>query len=119
MTENNSIQKEGKPYWVKTILNTAGEPEQETKSRKANLIEFFGVMTFILVDLWFLAYPAVLLRIDWLNTLSIVLLVIGALSLFFISPNIHKDEFNGWGLGNPINLFKEIKEAEKNKKFIL
>ncbi|MGQ4873809.1 MAG: hypothetical protein ACP6IY_07040 [Promethearchaeia archaeon] len=119
MTENNSIQKEGKPHWVKTILNTAGEPEQETKSRKANLIEFFGVMTFILVDLWFLAYPAVLLGIGWLNTLSIVLLVIGALSLFFISPNIHKDEFNGWGLGNPINLFKEIKEAEKNKKFIL
>lgn len=109
----------GKPHWVRALSNTAGELEQETKSRKANLIEFFAVMTFILVDLWLIAYPAVLLGIDWLNTLSIVLLVIGALYLFFVAPNWHKDEFYGWGLGNPVVLISEIKEAQQKKKIAL
>ncbi|MHA1149441.1 MAG: CPBP family glutamic-type intramembrane protease [Promethearchaeota archaeon] len=110
---------EGKPYWVRSLTNTAGELEQETKTRKSNLIEFFAVMTFIMVDLWLIAYPAHLLGITWLNTLSIVLLVIGALFLLLISPNIHKDEFHGWGLGTPIDLFHQIKRAEQWKKIIL
>ncbi|MGV9203658.1 MAG: type II CAAX prenyl endopeptidase Rce1 family protein [Promethearchaeia archaeon] len=108
-----------KPHWEVAIRNTAGEFEQEMMSRKENAIEFFAVMAFLLADLWLVAYPAVLLGIEWLNTLSIVLLVIGALYLFFVSPNIHKDEFHGWGLGNPVNLFREIKAAEKKKKYTL
>jgi len=119
MIEQKSSIGEEKSHWVRAIPNTAGELEQETKSRKANMIEFFFVMTFILVDLWLIAYPAVLMGIKWLDTLSIVLLVIGALFLFFVSPNLHKDEFNGWGLGNPINLFHEIRNSEKNKKITL
>ena len=108
-----------KPHWEVAIRNTAGEFEQEMLSRKKNAIEFFGVMAFILIDLWLLAYPAVLLGIEWLNTLSIILLVIGALYLFFVSPNIHKDEFHGWGLGNPIDLVKEIRKANRKRKYLL
>ena len=108
-----------KPNWEVAIRNTAGEFEQEMLSRKKNAIEFFGVMAFILIDLWLLAYPAVLLGIEWLNTLSIILLVIGALYLFFVSPNIHKDEFHGWGLGNPIDLVKEIRKANQKRKYLL
>ncbi|MHA1291531.1 MAG: hypothetical protein ACTSQJ_02555 [Promethearchaeota archaeon] len=115
---SKQIQK-GKAHWVRSIENTSGELEQETKSRKSNLIEAFLVMILILVDLWLIAYPAVLLGIEWLNILSIAILVVGAIIIILISPNIHKDEFTGWGLGNPKYLIEEIKNAEKSKQIIL
>ncbi len=116
--DENNCKLESKPHWVRAIQNTAGELEQETQSRKENLIEFFFTMTLILVALWLIAYPAVLLGIEWLNILAIVILAIGGITLL-ISPLIHKDEFSGWGLGNPITLYKDIKEAETPKKIIL
>ena len=119
MSEEETRQIEGKPHWVRSLRNTAGELEQETKTRKSNLIEFFFTMTLVLVTLWLMAYPAVLMDIDWLNTLSIVILAVGAIILILIGPLIHKDEFSGWGLGNPLYLYRDIKEAEKSKKIIL
>ena len=119
MNETTQDTGEIKPHWQKYVRNTAGEHEQEMFSRKENLMEFFSVMTLILVDLWLIAYSAVLLGIEWLNVLSMVILVAGALFLFFVSPNLHKDEFTGWGLGNPLTLFRNLKEAEKSKKIAL
>lgn len=119
MSEEETRQIEGKPHWVRALRNTAGELEQETKTRKSNLIEFFFTMTLVLVTLWLMAYPAVLMDIDWLNTLSIVILAVGAIILILIGPLIHKDEFSGWGLGNPLYLYRDIKKAEKSKKIIL
>ncbi len=114
--EKNRI--EGKPHWKRSVRNTAGELEQEMFSRKENLVEFFAAMTFILVDLWFIAYPAVLLGIAWLNVLSIVLLVIGALFLFLIGPNLHRDEFTGWGLGNPLYFYRSFKKETGAKRIL-
>jgi len=119
MSEKSDRSTEGKLHWVRSLRNTAGELEQETKTRKSNLIEFFLTMTIVLVTLWLMAYPAVLMDIDWLNTLSIVILAVGAIILILLGPHIHKDEFTGWGLGNPIYLYRDIKKAEKPKKIIL
>ncbi len=118
MSELEKNRVEGKPHWKRSIQNSAGELEQEMFSRKENLIEFFAAMTFILVDLWLIAYPAVLLGIAWLNTLSIVLLVIEALFLFLIGPNIHRDEFSGWGLGNPLYIYRSFKKETGLKKVL-
>ena len=41
MSKNTNRSSEGKPHWIKSLRNTAGELEQETKTRKSNLIEFF------------------------------------------------------------------------------
>jgi hypothetical protein len=119
MTEQETRYPAGKEHWVRAIKNTAGELEQETKSRKSNAIEFFLIMTLLLVTLWLMAYPAVLLDIDWLNTTAIIILAVGALIFILFGPHIHKDEFKGWGLGNPVHLYKFIKESDKKTKIIL
>jgi hypothetical protein len=119
MVEQEIRYPKGKEHWVRALQNTAGELEQETKTRKSNLIEFFLTMTIILVTLWLMAYPAVLLDIDWLNTTAIVILAVGALILILFGPHIHKDEFTGWGLGNPVHLYKLIKRSRKNIKILI
>ncbi len=119
MTEHETRFPKGKEHWVRAIQNTAGELEQETKTRKSNAIEFFLTMTIVLVTLWLMAYPAVLLDIEWLNTTAIVILAVGAIILILIGPNVHRDEFSGWGLGNPKYLIRDIKEANKTNKIIL
>ena len=116
MTEQEIRYPKGKEHWVRAIQNTAGEYEQETKTRKSNAIEFFFTMTLVLVTLWLMAYPAVLLDIDWLNTAAIAILAVGAIILILIGPNIHRDEFSGWGLGNPKYLIQDIKAGSKNSK---
>ena len=118
-TETKLYLTEPKPHWIRYLTNTAGELEQETKTRKSNLIEFFLTMTLILVTLWLMAYPAVLLDIEWLNILSIVILVLGAIILILIGPLVHKDEFKGWGLGNPLYLYRDIKDGRASKKILL
>jgi len=119
MAEQEERYPEGKEHWVRTIKNTAGELEQETKTRKSNLIEFFLTMTIVLVTLWLMAYPAELLDIDWLNTVAIAILAIGAIVFILIGPFVHKDEFSGWGLGNPKYLIRDIRKADRQKKIIL
>lgn len=119
MSEDVKRVSEGKPHWVKSLKNTSGELEQETLSRKENLIEAFFTITLVLVTLWLMAYPAVLLGIGWLNILAIAMLAIGAIILILVMPFVHKDEFSGWGLGNPKALVDNIRRAEKPKKVLL
>ena len=95
--------------WVRSITNTCGEPEREAKSRKHNVIEAFAVMTFVLTILWLFAYPfGVLLKIEAVNTISHVLLFLGAAYLLVVSPLLHKDTLYSWGLGDPVKLLKTL-----------
>lgn len=98
--------------WVRSLPNTAGEMERETKSRRFNVIEAFGVMTFVLVVLWFVQYPfGVLMKIKAAEAFSTILLILGALCILFISPwLIHRDTLASWGLGNPVALFRRLRD---------
>ncbi|HEV2208771.1 MAG TPA: CPBP family glutamic-type intramembrane protease [Verrucomicrobiae bacterium] len=89
----------------KSLINTAGEPEREVRSRRANLLEALGVMLLLLVALWWVAYPVgVLLRVQ-AGSLGGGALV-AALLLFAgaLSPRWHRDTLASWGLGNPLEL---------------
>ena len=98
--------------WVRSIPNTCGELEREAKSRKFNAIEPIAVMTFCLVILWALEYPfGVLMKIESANTIGSLLLFFGAMYLLFVSPFIHKDTLSSWGLGNPVALWRNIRQS--------
>lgn len=119
MTEERAIKSEPKPHWETYLANTSGELEQETKSRKYNAIEFFGAMILVLSVLWLFAYPlGVLMGIEIVNTISYIILGIAAIWLL-VSPLVHKDEFSGWGLGNPKALYTNIKNSKNPKKIAL
>lgn len=95
--------------WVRSVINTCGEPEREAKSRKFNIIEAFAVMTFVLVVLWAVQYPfGVLMKIKAVNTVGNVLLFGGAMYLLFVSPFVHRDTLTSWGLGDPVALWRRL-----------
>ncbi len=101
-----------KDTWVRSISNTAGEFEREAKSRRFNVIEPFAMMTYCLVLLWFVQYPfGVLMKIEAANTITTVLLTLGALYLLFVSPRIHRDTLASWGLGDPVALWRLVREG--------
>lgn len=105
---------------VGLIANTAGELEPEARSRRFNLIEGVGMMTFVLVVLWFVAYPlGVLGDIAIANPISQALLTAGALFILFVSPFLHRDSLNSWGVGNPATLIRWYREHEGPKRFLL
>ncbi|HUW60027.1 MAG TPA: CPBP family intramembrane glutamic endopeptidase [Candidatus Bathyarchaeia archaeon] len=95
--------------WTRSIINTCGEAERESKSRKFNIIEAFAVMTFTLVVLWVVQYPfGVLLKMKAVNNVGNVLLFAGAMYLLFVSPFVHRDTLASWGLGDPVALWRRL-----------
>ncbi len=106
--------------WVRSIPNTCGELEREARSRRFNAIEAFAVMTFCLVILWYVQYPfGVLKGNKEIESLSSVMLFLGAMYLLFVSPFLHKDTLSSWGLGNPVALVRLIRESRDAKGFAI
>jgi len=94
-----------------SIVNTCGELEREVKSRTYNIIEAFVMMTICLFVLWFIIYPfGELMEIGSAQFAGCILLGFGAVYILFASPFIHKDTLSSWGLGNPVALYKNIRE---------
>ncbi len=105
---------------VPWITTTAGDRERESKSRRYNLLEALGIMTFILVLLWPVAYLfGVLGKNDSVNTFANILIFMGAFYLLFISPFIHKDTLNSWGLGSPWTLWSMLRQGSPRQRGIL
>jgi len=106
--------------WVRTIPNTCGELEQEGKSRRFNVIEPFAVMTLLLVVLWLFAYPfGVLLEIKIVDTISHVVFAVSVLYILFVSPRINKDTLAQWGLGNPVALWRLVRDGGVGARVVL
>ena len=106
--------------WVRSIRNTSGEPEQEAKSRKFNVIEAFATMTYCLVVLWLIQYPfGVLMKKEAFNTLSTYLLFAGALYVLFVSPWLHSDSLSSWGVGNPVWVYRTLRGGTPLARMIL
>jgi len=104
------------------IQNTAGELENEKRSRRFNAIEAFAIYTFILVVLWPLAYYfGVLKGLDEnaVNGWMVPPLVLGGLYLLFVSPFLHGDSADSWGLGNPKRLWRMIRGGNNFQRKVL
>jgi hypothetical protein len=106
--------------WVRSITNTCGEWEREAKSRRYNVIEAFGAMTFCLVVLWCVQYPfGTLLRASIADRIAYYLLFAGAVYLLFVSPQLHRDTLSSWGLGNPVALMRLIREGRAARRILV
>ncbi len=102
MPPQRTVASPGEKPWVREIRTTAGDLERESRTRLYNLLEAVGMMTFILVLLWPLAYLfGVLGKHELANTVANILIFLGALYLLFVAPFVHRDTLHSWGLGNP------------------
>ncbi len=94
------------------LTNTAGEVEREARSRAFNAIEGIGVMTLLLIVLWYVQYPfGVLGDMEWVNGAVGAFFVVCSCYLLFVSPFIHRDTLEQWGLGSPRRLYGLIRDS--------
>lgn len=110
MTSNDSSPKE-------MIQTTAGDWERESKSRRYNLYEAFLIYLLILIMLWPIGYLlGVLPGHDVVQVVATVPLVLGALYLLFVSPFVHKDSLESWGLGNPRTVWRMLRQGPLGRR---
>ena len=113
-TENNVIVPENPLL----IQNTAGQWEQETQSRRSNLIEAVVVMAAIQICFWAIWFP---LEIAYQGTSldnlgeDIAIGILGVLLIFIVlrSPFKHRDTLKAWGLGDPRYVINQIRHGNK------
>lgn len=106
--------------WVRTVVTTAGDVEREGKSRLFNAVEGLSIYLLVLVTLWPVCF--LLGKIPdnkFILEVSNYPLVVGALFLLFVSPFIHRDTAESWGLGNPFRLWRLLHEAPMAKRAII
>ena len=102
------------------MANTGGELEREARSRRFNVIEAFLVMMVLLVALWYYQYLfGILGRNEFVNASTAVFLFVAALYCLFVSPFVHRDTLSSWGLGNPVALWRTLRNDTGMKRFVI
>ncbi|GAB4314906.1 MAG: hypothetical protein Kow0069_16480 [Promethearchaeota archaeon] len=91
------------------VQNTAGQLEQETKSRHWNVVEALVAMALIQVVMWAVWFPMELAEKPDAETVAVALFVPLALYFLFVSPFLHKDTLKGWGLGDPRHVVEKLR----------
>jgi hypothetical protein len=98
---------------IPTVLNTAGEAERECRSRRANALEAFGVAAAVMAVLWPFCFGCGVLgenvTIQRVAQVPIVAFIVWAL---VGSPFWHGDTLQSLGLGNPVRLWKVLRERQ-------
>jgi hypothetical protein len=93
-----------------SLLNTAGEPEAELRSRRANTLEAFLVAAGVMTVLWPFCFACGVLAdnatIQRLAQIPVGLFIVWAL---IVSPFWHGDTLQSLGLGNPLRLFSMLR----------
>jgi len=106
--------------WVRTVVTTAGDVEREGKSRLFNAVEGISIYLLVLVTLWPVCY--LLGKIpnnEFILEAAYLPLFAGALFLLFVSPFLHRDTAESWGLGNPFRLWQLLHEAPMLSRAII
>ncbi|MGC9054285.1 MAG: hypothetical protein ACP5KS_10410, partial [Candidatus Hydrogenedens sp.] len=115
-----SMNFSGNTSKVPMIQTTAGDWESERFSRRQNFIEAMVVMLIILCALWLVAYPfGVVMKIQAVNFIVNLLLVLGGAYLLFVAPFLHKDTAQSWGLGNPVQYWHLITNGPMIKRAVI
>ena len=103
-----------------TLINTAGEPEREARSRRANAVEALGLMCVILITLWPFCYAwGVLGDNAFIRRAAQWPLALGFVWVFCGSPFWHRDTAESLGLGNPRRLWRMLCEAAPAQRWRL
>jgi len=102
------------------IQTTAGDWERETRSRRFNGVEALGVYMFILAVLWPYGYLfGYLGGNDLIAQSAWTMLTLGALYVLFVSPFIHRDTLDSWGLGGPRHTLQLLQRATPARRNLL
>lgn len=101
------------------LQTTAGDWERESKSRRYNLSEAFLIYLLILIMLWPIGFLlGVLPGNDSIQVVATIPLVLGALYLLFVSPFVHKDTLESWGLGNPRTVWRMLSQGPLGQRAV-
>ena len=102
------------------IINTAGEPEPEARSRRANGLEALGLMCVILATLWPFCFAfGVLGHSAFIRRAASWPLVLVAVWVLGVSPWWHGDTAESLGLGNPRRLWRTLRAAPRARRWRL
>jgi hypothetical protein len=103
---------------IPAILNTAGEPEREARSRRWNALEALGLACVAFGSAWLLAYAwGVLGGNRWARDFGAAPLYGIMVFAFFISPWLHRDTAESWGLGNPRRLWQLLRTGTHARRW--
>lgn len=102
------------------VINTAGEPEREARSPRANAVEALGFVCVILVTLWPICFAIGVLG-DNSAVRTAAQWPIAALLAWVLvaSPWWHRDTAESLGLGNPRRLWRTVREAAPRRRWQL
>ncbi len=102
------------------IQTTAGDWEREARSRRWNGLEALGLITLILVVLWpFCYWLGVYGDRAWVRSAAYWPLIGGAVFILFVSPFVHRDTLESWGLGHPRVLWRMLTSGPAWKRAAL
>jgi hypothetical protein len=102
----------------RTVINTAGEPEREARSPRANAIEALLVMGFILATLWPFCFAWGVLgenasvrgAAEW--AIKVVFVWVLGISWWW-----HRDSAESLGLGNPRRLYRMLCDSQPARRW--
>jgi hypothetical protein len=96
---------------IHTVLNTAGEAERESRSRRANALEALVVAAAVMAVLWPFCFGCGVLgesrAIQRMAQMPVAVFIVWAL---IGSPFWHRDSLESLGLGNPVRLWNRLRE---------
>ena len=93
------------------VLNTAGEPEREVRSRRANLLDAFAAACGVLIVLWPFCFGwGVLGGARFVTPAALWLMRVLFFWAVLISPLWHRDTAESLGLGSPGRLFRLLRD---------
>ena len=105
---------------IPSVVNTAGELEQESRSRRWNAVEAFGLAALALFLAWPVACGWGLVgenrMADVAAKSGLYLLLLFALC---VSPFLHRDPAESWGLGNPRRLWGMLRSGSLARRILL
>ena len=105
-------------HMIPSLLNTAGEPERESRSRRWNAIEALGAACVTFISAWLIAFAWGILggnsaARDFGGAPLYAILIFA----FFVSPWLHRDSAESWGLGSPRRLWNQVRQGPPARRW--
>jgi hypothetical protein len=105
---------------TRTVINTAGEPEREARSPRANAIEALLVIFVVLATLWPFCFGLGVLQGNAAISQAAHWPLIAVFAWVFVgSPLWHRDSAESLGLGNPRRLWRMLRDGSPAQRLRL
>jgi hypothetical protein len=98
------------------LTTVGGFAEAEYRSRLFNRAEAFIAMGLLLAALWWIVHPfAVLQEQRAASAIGVTIIALVGIWCLFVSPRLHGDTLASWGVGDPRQLWQELRAAMQTK----